>query len=100
MRSVDGGRWTATFRPGRRARLFGTSFLALWLCVWAAGEAFALGILLASLGVRRISVGGAFAFAGLGAVVEAAREFLGDGTYGFMELARSGGTATRPAFSA
>ena len=52
VRSVDGGRWTATFRPGRRVRLFGTSFLALWLCVWAAGEAFALGILLASLGVR------------------------------------------------
>jgi 2-methylisocitrate lyase-like PEP mutase family enzyme len=55
---------------------------------------------LASLGVRRISVGGAFAFAGLGAVVEAAREFREDGTYGFMELARSGGTAARPAFSA
>ena len=55
---------------------------------------------LASLGVRRISVGGAFAFAGLGAVVEAAREFGEDGTYGFMELAQSGGTAARSAFSA
>jgi 2-methylisocitrate lyase-like PEP mutase family enzyme len=55
---------------------------------------------LAALGVRRISVGGAFAFAGLGAVVEAAREFREDGTYGFMELTRSGGTAARPAFSA
>jgi 2-methylisocitrate lyase-like PEP mutase family enzyme len=55
---------------------------------------------LASLGVRRISVGGAFAFAGLGSVVEAAREFREDGTYGFMELTRSGGAAARTAFSA
>ncbi len=55
---------------------------------------------LASLGVSRISVGQAFAFAGLGAVVKAAREFLEDGTYGFMELALTGGTAARSSFSA
>jgi 2-methylisocitrate lyase-like PEP mutase family enzyme len=54
---------------------------------------------LASLGVRRISVGQAFAFAGLGAVVEAARELREEGTYGFMELAGTGGTAARSAFS-
>jgi 2-methylisocitrate lyase-like PEP mutase family enzyme len=53
---------------------------------------------LASVGVRRISVGGAFAFAALGAVVEAARELHEDGTYGFWELAKAGGKAAREAF--
>lgn len=48
-RSTEGGRWNATFRPRRRVRTFATTFLALWLVVWAAGEAVALGILLASL---------------------------------------------------
>ena len=37
---------------------------------------------LAAAGVGRISVGGAFAFAALGAVVDAARELLDEGTYG------------------
>jgi 2-methylisocitrate lyase-like PEP mutase family enzyme len=53
---------------------------------------------LASAGVRRVSVGGAFAFAALGAVVEAARELREQGTYGFWERAKVGGKAAREAF--
>jgi 2-methylisocitrate lyase-like PEP mutase family enzyme len=53
---------------------------------------------LASAGVRRVSVGGAFAFAALGAVVEAARELREEGTYGFWERATVGGKAAREAF--
>jgi 2-methylisocitrate lyase-like PEP mutase family enzyme len=53
---------------------------------------------LAQAGVRRVSVGGAFAFAALGAVVEAARELREQGSYGFLELARSGRSAARAAF--
>jgi 2-methylisocitrate lyase-like PEP mutase family enzyme len=54
---------------------------------------------LASVGVRRVSVGGAFAFAALGAVVEAASELREAGTYGFWELAKVGGKAAREAFA-
>ena len=54
---------------------------------------------LAEAGVRRISVGGAFAFAALGAVVEAARELLDEGTYGFSARARTGAKAARAAFA-
>jgi 2-methylisocitrate lyase-like PEP mutase family enzyme len=53
---------------------------------------------LAALGVSRISVGGAFAFAALGAVVEAARELSAEGTYAFLERARAGAQAARAAF--
>jgi len=53
---------------------------------------------LASVGVARISVGGSFAFAGLGAVVEAARELFDEGTYGYGERAGVGRTAARAAF--
>ena len=53
---------------------------------------------LAALGVRRVSVGGAFAFAATGAVVEAARELLEAGTYGYWERAQAGGTAARAAY--
>jgi 2-methylisocitrate lyase-like PEP mutase family enzyme len=53
---------------------------------------------LAALGVHRISMGGAFAFAALGAVVEAARELREDGTFGFMAQARAGAIAARAAF--
>ena len=53
---------------------------------------------LAQAGVRRVSVGGAFAFAALGAVVEAARELREQGSYGFLELARTGRSAVRAAF--
>jgi 2-methylisocitrate lyase-like PEP mutase family enzyme len=45
---------------------------------------------LAQAGVSRISVGSAFAFAAYGALVEAARELQGTGTYGFLERARVG----------
>ncbi len=53
---------------------------------------------LAELGVRRISVGQAFAYRAYGAAVEAAHELLQDGTYGFMELAGIGVSAGRAAF--
>ena len=53
---------------------------------------------LADVGVRRISVGGAFAFAALGAVVEAARELLDDGTYGYWDRATVGRASARRAF--
>jgi 2-methylisocitrate lyase-like PEP mutase family enzyme len=53
-----------------------------------------------SVGVRRISVGGAFAFAALGALVEAAEELLNAGTYGWFGQAAVGGKAAREAFGA
>ena len=55
---------------------------------------------LASIGVRRVSVGGAFAFAALGALAEAGRELLEKGTYGFWDLAAPGSAAARTAFTA
>ncbi len=54
---------------------------------------------LAELGVARISVGGAFAFAALGALVEAARELQTAGTYGFWRYAAIGRQAAGAAFS-
>jgi 2-methylisocitrate lyase-like PEP mutase family enzyme len=54
---------------------------------------------LAAAGVGRISVGGSFAFAALGAVVEAAGELRSQGTYSFRERARVGAAAARAAFS-
>jgi 2-methylisocitrate lyase-like PEP mutase family enzyme len=53
---------------------------------------------LAEAGVRRVSVGGSFAFAALGAVVEAARELREQGSYGFLDQARAGRSAARAAF--
>jgi 2-methylisocitrate lyase-like PEP mutase family enzyme len=53
---------------------------------------------LASVGVRRVSVGGAFAFAALGELVAAGRELLDHGTYGFWEMAGPGAKAARKAF--
>jgi len=53
---------------------------------------------LASLGVARVSVGGAFAFAALGALVEAAEELRDQGTYGYFERSATGGRAARSAF--
>ena len=53
---------------------------------------------LAAAGVKRISVGGAFAFAAIDGLVEAARELRAEGTYGFLSRARSGGRAARAAF--
>jgi 2-methylisocitrate lyase-like PEP mutase family enzyme len=53
---------------------------------------------LGEAGVGRISVGGAFAFAALGAVVEAARELQEQGTYGYLARTREGATAAKAAF--
>jgi 2-methylisocitrate lyase-like PEP mutase family enzyme len=53
---------------------------------------------LAALGVARVSVGGAFAYVGLGGVVEAAYELLNDGTTGFWKRAKVGSAAARSAF--
>jgi 2-methylisocitrate lyase-like PEP mutase family enzyme len=53
---------------------------------------------LAELGVARISVGGAFAFAALGALVEAAEELSEQGTYGYAARAGRGIHAARAAF--
>jgi 2-methylisocitrate lyase-like PEP mutase family enzyme len=53
---------------------------------------------LASLGVARISVGGAFAFAAIAALTEAAEELRDQGTYGFSERAAIGVRTARSAF--
>ncbi len=53
---------------------------------------------LAELGVARISVGGSFAFAALGALVSAARELLDAGTHGYLAQARSGREMADEAF--
>jgi 2-methylisocitrate lyase-like PEP mutase family enzyme len=55
---------------------------------------------LGELGVARVSVGGAFNAVALGAVVDAARELLDSGTYGYSALAAKGRALTRTAFSA
>jgi 2-methylisocitrate lyase-like PEP mutase family enzyme len=55
---------------------------------------------LAEIGVGRISVGGAFAFAALGTLAQAARELLDQGSYGYWEQARAGTAAARAAFRA
>ncbi|MGH2973625.1 MAG: isocitrate lyase/PEP mutase family protein [Solirubrobacterales bacterium] len=54
---------------------------------------------LAEAGVSRVSVGGAFAFAALGATVEAARELMEQGTYGYFERTGLGLQVARPAFA-
>lgn len=54
---------------------------------------------LEQLGVKRVSVGGAFAFAAIGAAVAAATELRGQGTYGFWEQAGAGSAAAKRAFS-
>jgi 2-methylisocitrate lyase-like PEP mutase family enzyme len=53
---------------------------------------------LASVGVKRVSVGGAFAFAALGALVEAARELKEYGTYSYTERSQIGSEQARIAF--
>lgn len=53
---------------------------------------------LAAAGVSRVSVGGAFAFAALGAAATAARELIEQGTYTFWELAAAGVEAAHSAF--
>jgi 2-methylisocitrate lyase-like PEP mutase family enzyme len=53
---------------------------------------------LAALGVARVSVGGAFAFAALGGLREAAEELRDRGTYGYLERTALGVQAARAAF--
>jgi 2-methylisocitrate lyase-like PEP mutase family enzyme len=53
---------------------------------------------LAAMGVKRISVGGAFAYYALDALVHAARELREHGTYGYWDRVRSGAAAARAAF--
>lgn len=53
---------------------------------------------LAAIGVARVSVGGAFAFAALGAVASAARELREQGSYGYWEQAGTGRAAATAAF--
>ena len=55
---------------------------------------------LAELGVARISVGGAFAFAAIDALVQAGRELREHGTYDFAARASPGARAAVEAFSA
>jgi 2-methylisocitrate lyase-like PEP mutase family enzyme len=53
---------------------------------------------LAAAGVARVSVGGAFAFAALGALVEAATELRDRGTTGYWERTAVGLEAVRETF--
>ncbi len=53
---------------------------------------------LAGAGVRRISVGGAFAYAAYGALIEASRELLDEGTYGFWDRAKVARDLSQEAF--
>ena len=53
---------------------------------------------LASLGVSRISVGPAFLFNALGALIDAAREFREQGTYGYHDRAAVGARGVHAAF--
>jgi 2-methylisocitrate lyase-like PEP mutase family enzyme len=55
---------------------------------------------LAAVGVARISVGGGFAFAALGAVLEAAGELRDAGTYSYWERAAIGAKGAAAAFAA
>ena len=54
---------------------------------------------LAEAGVSRISVGGAFAYAALGALVEAATELRDQGTYGYLARTKEGRSAAQAAFA-
>ena len=54
---------------------------------------------LAAAGVARVSVGGGFAFAALGALVEAAAELRDAGTYTFWRQAAAGARGAASAFT-
>jgi 2-methylisocitrate lyase-like PEP mutase family enzyme len=55
---------------------------------------------LADIGVARVSVGGAFAFAAAGALISAATELRDSGTYSYTKLSADGRAAIRAAFGA
>ena len=63
---------------------------------WPGGPTVAQ---LASVGVRRISVGGALSYTAMAAVAEAARELLGPGTLGFLDDAKAGRALAAAAFA-
>lgn len=54
---------------------------------------------LTQIGVKRISVGGGFAFAAYGAALRAASELISEGTYGFAELSSAGASAAKTGFA-
>lgn len=54
---------------------------------------------LAALGVARVSVGGTFAWVGMAAVIDAARELLDSGTYGFTAVSAPARQVVRAAFN-
>jgi 2-methylisocitrate lyase-like PEP mutase family enzyme len=54
---------------------------------------------LATLGVARVSVGGAFAFAAVQSLVAAGRELLDQGTYSYLQRSADGAKAARAAFT-
>jgi 2-methylisocitrate lyase-like PEP mutase family enzyme len=53
---------------------------------------------LASVGVSRVSVGGAFAFAATAGLLDAAHELIEHGTYGYTARSRIGAAAVQEAF--
>ena len=53
---------------------------------------------LASVGVARVSVGGSFAYAALGALVRAGRSLLAEGTYSWTDLSQLGAEGVKAAF--
>jgi 2-methylisocitrate lyase-like PEP mutase family enzyme len=53
---------------------------------------------LAELGVARISVGGAFAYAAIDGLARAARELLDDGTFGYLKATGAGRAVANAAF--
>jgi 2-methylisocitrate lyase-like PEP mutase family enzyme len=65
--------------------------------VLAVGGAPSVGEL-AEAGVSRVSVGGAFAYAALGALVDAATELRDKGTYGYLAASATGRQAVQRAF--
>jgi 2-methylisocitrate lyase-like PEP mutase family enzyme len=54
---------------------------------------------LARVGVKRISVGGAFAYVAINALAAAARELLNEGTYGYWSAVGPGAGIARAAFT-
>jgi 2-methylisocitrate lyase-like PEP mutase family enzyme len=54
---------------------------------------------LAEAGVSRVSVGGAFAYAAFGALVDAATELRDHGTYGYLRGTATGRKAVTDAMS-
>jgi 2-methylisocitrate lyase-like PEP mutase family enzyme len=90
----------AVFAPGLRElgdieRLVAGVPRPVSVLLWPGGPDVAA---LASVGVARISVGGAFAFTALGALVEAATELLEAGTISGWERAGRGAAAGKAAF--